>query len=217
MNWIDFFILFVLFLAMLNGYKRGIFKELSTFLGLVIGVVVAVTNADWLASQLEGKANFSPSILYVLSFILMFFVSILILRIIGRLFYKLVKITPLKASDKLGGSLFGIVKGLVVLSLIFLLFIFPTPLRNFDSAIQGSKMAKPIRSVVPYLYDHTQFLHPESNTFLSQVQKGILLSNASLYALNPKDALKDKVLLGMTDEDVKTLNKLNRYFNKTGN
>lgn len=217
MNWIDFFILFVLFLAMLNGYRRGMFKEISTFLGLAVGIVFAVSNAGWLASQLEGKANFSPSIIYVLSFALLFAVSILILRLLGRYFYRLVKISPLKPSHKIGGSIFGIVKGLVVLSLIFLLFIFPTPLKNFDSAIQGSKMAKPIRSVVPYLYDYTKVAHPESGTFLSQIQKGILLSNASLYALNPKDALKDKVLLGMTDEDVKTLNKLNRYFNKAGN
>jgi membrane protein required for colicin V production len=214
MNWIDFFILFVLFLAMINGYRRGIFKELSTFLGLAIGIVFAVSHADWLASQLEGKANFSPSIIYILSFVLIFAVCILLLRVLGHYFYKLVKITPLKASDKIGGSVFGIIKGLVALSLIFLLFIFPTPLRNFDEAIQDSAMAKPIRSIVPYLYNHTSYFHPHSGDFLGEVQKGILLSNAEIYASNPQKALKDEVLLGMTDDDVETLNKLNRYFSR---
>jgi membrane protein required for colicin V production len=214
MNWIDFFILFVLFMAMINGYRRGIFKELSTFLGLTVGIVFAVSHADWLASQLEGKANFSPSIIYILSFILIFAICVLLLRVLGHYFYKLVKITPLKVSDKIGGSVFGIVKGLVALSLIFLLFIFPTPLKNFDSAIQDSSMAKPIRSIVPYLFDNTTYFHPQSGDFLSEVQKGILLSNAEIYADNPQKALEDQVLLGMTDDDVETLNKLNRYFSK---
>jgi len=214
MNWIDFFILFVLFMAMINGYRRGIFKEISTFLGLAIGVVFAVSHADWLASQLEGKANFSPSILYIMSFALIFALCILLLRVLGHYFYKLVKITPLKVSDKIGGSVFGIVKGLVALSLIFLLFIFPTPLKNFDEAIQESTMAKPVRSIVPYIFDHTAYFHPQSGDFLSEVQKGILLSNADTYAGNPQKALKDQVLLGMTDDDVETLNKLNRYFSK---
>lgn len=214
MNWIDFFILFVLLMAMINGYRRGIFKEISTFLGLTIGIIFAVSHADWLASLLEGKANLSPSIIYIISFTLIFAVCIILLRVLGHYFYKLVKITPLKASDKIGGSFFGIVKGLVALSLIFLLFIFPTPLKNFDLAIQESAMARPIRSLVPYLFDHTGYFHPRSADFLSEVQKGILLSNAEIYANNPQRALKDQVLLGMTDGDVETLNKLNQYFNK---
>ena len=67
---------------------------------------------------------------------------------------------------------------------------------------------------MPYLFDHTTYFHPQSRDFLSEVQKGILLSNAEIYANNPKRALKDQVLLGMTDGDVETLNKLNQYFNK---
>jgi len=214
MNWIDFFILFVLFVAMLNGYRRGFFKEISTFLGLTIGVVFAVSHADWLASLLEGKANFSPSILYVLSFALIFFLCFLVLRLIGRFFYKLVKVTPLKVSDKIGGSIFGIVKGMIALSLIFILFVFPTPLKEFDSAAQESPMAKPIRAFVPLIFNNTAYFHPQSRDFLSEVQKGILLSNAPIYADDPRGALKDKVLLGMTDDDVQTLDRLNRYFSK---
>lgn len=214
MNWIDFFILFVLFVAILNGYRRGFFKEVSTFLGLVIGIVFAVSHADWLTSKLEGKAIFSPSILYALCFALIFAVCILLFRLLGHYFYRLVKITPLKASDKIGGSVFGILKGVVALSLIFILFMFPTPLKSFDPAVQESAMAKPIRKFVPFVFNNTAYFHPRSGNFLSEVQKGILLSKAEDYAEDPEDALGDKMLLGMTDEDVQTLKKLNRDFGK---
>jgi len=214
MNWIDFFILFVLFLALLNGYRRGVFKEISTFIGLIFGVVFAVSNADWLAMRLDGMVNMSPSVLYVLSFIVVFLAFMLALKLIGRYFYKLVKITPMTVPNKISGSVFGILKGLIVLSLLFLLFIFPTPFKNFDSAIADSSLAKPIRGFVPVIYDHTNYLHPRSENFLAEIQNGILLSNADKYADDPESALKDKALLGMTDEDVKTLDKLRSYFGK---
>lgn len=214
MNWIDFFILFVLFIAFINGYRRGIFKEISTFLGLTAGIIFAVSNADWLALQLEGRFNISPSILYVVSFIFVLAGVFIILRILGRYFYKMVKTTPLRVSNKVGGSAFGVIKGLVLLSLLFLLFIFPTPFKTFDDSIEDSALAKPIRGLVPFIYDHTTYLHPGSGEFLAELQKGILLSSASLYADDPGGALRNKMLLGMSDEDVDTLDKLNKYFSK---
>lgn len=214
MNWIDFFILFVLFLALLNGYRRGVFKEISTFIGLVFSIVFAVSNADWLSLKAEGMFNMSPSVLYIFSFILVFAAFTLILKFLGRYFYRLVKINPMKFANKLSGGIFGIIKGTLVLSLLFLLFIFPTPFKNFDSSIADSSLAKPIRDFVPYIYDHTGFLHPRSQEFLTEIQKGILLSNADLYANDPESALKNKVLLGMTDDDVETLDKLRQYFGK---
>jgi uncharacterized membrane protein required for colicin V production len=126
----------------------------------------------------------------------------------------MVKITPLKASDKIGGSIFGIFKGFVVLSLIFLLFLFPTPLKGFDPAVRDSAMAKPVRAIVPFIFNHTTYFHSESRDFLSEVQKGILLSYAPTYADNPQGALKDEVLLGMTDADVQTLDKLKQDFSR---
>src|SRR4030067_1694116 len=141
MNWIDFVILFMLILAFLNGFRRGAFKEISTLIGLIIGVVFAVNNADWLAGQLHGKFNFSPTVLYMVSYTLVLAVSIAVLKILGHFFYKLVKIAPLKVPNKMTGGVFGLVKGLVIVSLGLLLFLFPTPFRSIDGAIESAAMA----------------------------------------------------------------------------
>jgi len=215
MNWIDFFILFVLFLALLSGYKRGAFKEISTFIGLIIGLIFAVSNADWLTTQLGGRINMSPSVLYVFSFIIVFSVAMLILKLVGRYFYRLVKITPMSVPNKVFGGLFGAAKGLLALSLLFLLFVFPTPFKKLDMAIGESAMVKPVRGFAPIIYDNTPFFHPRSESFLTEIQNGILLSNADLYAEDPQSALEDKTLLGMTDEDIETLTKLREYFGKS--
>jgi hypothetical protein len=152
--------------------------------------------------------------LYVVSFLLVYAGCVIVLKLMGRFFYRRVKINPITFPNKIGGGIFGILKGVIVLSLLFLLFVFPTPLKDFDSAIGDSALARPIRGFVPLIYDNTGLLHPKSNDFLTQIQNGILLSNADLYSNDPQSALKDKVLLGMSDDDVETLDKLREYFGK---
>jgi membrane protein required for colicin V production len=187
MNWIDFLILFVLILAFLYGFRRGVFKELSTFLGLILSVIFAVINADWLADQLHGKINFSPTILFLVSFILVLGVSIAFLKLLGYFYYQLVKIQPLKVPNKIAGGAFGILKGVVVLSLVFLLFLFPTPFRSIDNPIESSAMARPIRAVVPMIYNNSFVLHPRSGDFIAEIHKGIYLDGVAL-AMNTSDS-----------------------------
>ncbi len=187
MNWIDFLILFVLILAFLNGFRRGFFKEISTFLGLVVSVIFAINNADWLAGQLQGKINFSPTILFLFSYILVLAACIAFLKLLGHFYYKLVKIVPLKMPNKIGGGVFGIIKGVVVLSLVFLLFLFPTPFRSIDGAIDSAAMAKTMRAVVPLIYNNSYVLHPRSGDFIAEVHKGIYV-NGSTLAFNDSDS-----------------------------
>jgi membrane protein required for colicin V production len=187
MNWIDFLILFVLILAFLNGFRRGVFKELSTFIGLVLSVIFAVLNADWLAGQLQGKLSFSPTVLFLISYILIMAACLAFLKLLGHFYYKLVKIMPLKTPNKIAGGCFGILKGAVVLSLVFLLFLFPTPFRSIDGAIDSSAMARPIRGIVPNIYNHSYVLHPRSGDFIAEIHKGIFVNGATL-AMNDGDS-----------------------------
>jgi membrane protein required for colicin V production len=207
MNWIDFSILFVIIVAFLNGYRRGAFKEIST----LIGIIFAVLHADWLVDKLHGRFNFSPTVLYMLCYVLLLAACIIFLKILGHFFYKLVKIAPLKVPNKITGGCFGILKGLVVLSLIFLLFLFPTPFKSLDTAMESAAMAKTIRGFVPIMFNGTTVLHPRSGEFMAEVQNGIYLNG--IQANNDSsDSSKKNVLLGMTIDDVKTLDKLNQYY-----
>jgi uncharacterized membrane protein required for colicin V production len=196
MNWIDFLILFVLILAFLNGFRRGAFKEISTFIGLVLSIIFAVNNADWLAGQLQGKLGFSPTILFLISYILILAACTVILKLLGHFYYKLVKIQPLKTPNKISGGVFGVVKGVVVLSLVFLLFLFPTPFRSIDDAVDSAVMAKTIRSVVPLVYNDSFVLHPRSGDFIAEIHKAIYLDGSTL---------------AMTDNDISTVAKLDQY------
>lgn len=196
MNWIDFSILFVLILAFLNGFRRGFFKELSTLFGLILSILFTVNNADWLAGQLRGKLGFSPTILFLISFVLLMLATVVFLKILGHFYYKLVKLQPLKTANKISGGALGLVKGAIVVSLALLFFLFPTSFRSIDSAIDNASMAKAFRGITPWIYNHSYVLHPQSGDFIAEINKGIYLEGTTL---------------AMTDNDSTTVARLNQY------
>jgi membrane protein required for colicin V production len=212
MNWVDFFIGVVLILTISLGYKRGMFKELTTFLGLVIGAIIAVNYADWLAAQAEGAVNISPSLRYVFALIICFAASLLIFKLIGYYFYKMVKLSQLGTTDKLGGAVFGAFKGGVILSLLFLMFIFLPMFQSFNQSIDESAMAPYIRQFVPEAFELTEYFHPNSGTFMKKVTNGILGDQAIEYAKNPESLFKADNVYGYSLEDQRVMNNIDKYF-----
>jgi uncharacterized membrane protein required for colicin V production len=212
-NWVDFFIFVVLIVAFANGYRRGIFKEISTFIGLLAAIVVTVYYAGWLALKFEGKFNFSPSVIYLISALILFIGFQVALKLLGHFFYKMVKITPLKKYDKIGGAAFGLVKGAFAVSMIFLAFILYPKFQSFNQSIDQSTMAPVFRKIVPVSFDLGMKFHPSNAKFVDKVKTGILGSKATAYADNPEDLLEGKDgVLGMTSNDIDVLTNIDRYF-----
>jgi len=208
LNWVDFFIIVVLVVAFANGYRRGAFKEISTFIGLILAIMLGVYYADWLAAKGSGRFNFSPSLIYLISFALIFLAAQVLLKLLGHLYYKMVKITPLKKYDRVIGGGFGLLKGTLVLSLLFLMFIFFPGFQSFNGAIDRSSMAPVFRKIVPITYDMGMQLHPSKSKFVPEVKSGILGSKAATYAEDPEEFLEKNEILGMTSNDVGVLNSL---------
>ena len=213
MNWVDFFIFVVLIIAFANGYRRGIFKELSTFIGLICTIMFAIYYAGWLALKFEGKLNFSPSVIYLISFLAIFVGAQVVLKLLGHFFYKMVKITPLKRFDKMSGGALGIIKGAFALSLIFLAFILYPKFQSFNQSMDQSTMATVFRKIVPVSFDMGMKFHPSNAKFVDKVKGGILGTKAAVYAQDPDDLVEGKDgMLGMTYDDINVLTSIDKYF-----
>ncbi len=212
MNWIDFFVLGIIIIALVNGYKRGLFKEASTFIGLVSAIIFSINYADWLAMKIEGTFNLSPSLLYVFCFAIIFIFTLFVLKLLGHYFYMMVKITPLRYPNKVGGGIFGILKGVFLLSLVFLMFIFVPVFHSLNQSIDESWAAPTIRMMIPTTFDMTMRFHPESGRFADKVTRGVLGSKAMEYADRPKALLKNNEILGMSLKDIRVLDNIDKYF-----
>jgi len=213
LNWVDFFIAVVLVITVGVGYKNGLFKSITTFAGLIIAVVFSINHADWLAIQVEEMFNVSPSLRYIFCFLIFFIGAMAIFKILGYYFYKLVKLTPLKYPDKIGGGIFGMFKGVVLLSMVFIMFIFFPAFQKFSDAVDKSVLA--IRHVLPMTFNMTEPFHPESGPFADKLKSGIFGSNAEKYAKNPESLIDKQKVLGYSVKDQSVINSIDKYFGKS--
>jgi membrane protein required for colicin V production len=125
MNFADYCILAALGLSVLMGLWRGFIAEVLALVGWAIAFWVA-----WrFGAQVAGKltAVDEPSIRLLLGYALSFLVVLLIAGIVSFVMRKLVAGSGLSGSDRLLGMVFGLVRGLVLVTVTVLLLGF-TPM-----------------------------------------------------------------------------------------
>ncbi len=200
MNWVDLFVVISLLAMAANGVKRGLFREIVAVLAVGAGLIVAINYTDWLADQLAGIINFSPHLLFTVSFVLMFIFALIAAKLLGLIFYKMVNPESLNTADKLGGVIIGGVRGVLVLGVLFTLMLFFPSLSRLNSSIDESLLAPSIRQVIPKLYDYTEFTHPSNPSFVYKVRQVMLPFKDRSIEIAKKD--NSKIMKSEGDEIV---------------
>jgi membrane protein required for colicin V production len=117
-NWVDLALLAVFSLFGLRGYFKGLFREVLSLCGLVVGFMVAVRYDDRVAALAGSYWNFPPFILKGTAFIVIFFVVYFVFNLAGWLLHHSEKALFLQTVNRLGGIAVGIGKGAAVMALI---------------------------------------------------------------------------------------------------
>ncbi len=116
MNYIDVIILTIVVYFAFLGFRRGIIKEISSLLALLLGAYVAIffsQQINYLLNDLKMvEKNLVPAISFALFFILTYFT----VRVLGSIVDKLFKIMALGFFTRIFGSVFGVLKSLIILS-----------------------------------------------------------------------------------------------------
>lgn len=106
---IDIIFFIILFLAMVQGWRKGLIIGLLSMICGLIGLAAAVKFSAILAAHMESDIHLSNRWLPVISFILVFVLVVLLIQWIGRLLEKLVKLVLLDWLNKLGGILLFVI------------------------------------------------------------------------------------------------------------
>lgn len=125
MSWVDYCILAALGLSVLMGLWRGFIGEVMALAGWALAFWVAWTFGDKLAAHFTAVDV--PSVRLMLGYGLCFFAVLLAGGIANFLMRKVVAGSGLSGSDRMLGMVFGLVRGLAVITLAVLLLGF-TPL-----------------------------------------------------------------------------------------
>ena len=145
LNLADWFILIVLIASGIISFARGFTKEfLSLFLWLA--AFIAAISLEYLATpkinEFIGNEEISKIISYIVVFIIFIFIGGMVIKFIS----KLIKWSGASGFDRFLGVVFGLIRGLIVLFVIFL--ILPSSLKTTD-LISNSKITPIIQQYAP--------------------------------------------------------------------
>jgi membrane protein required for colicin V production len=145
-NWLDLFFLIILLWAVRSSWETGLIQEAFTLAGLIFGILMAGQLYRPVARILFGPApnNLANAITFLAVLLAVWFG----ITFLGRLVRETVYWIMLGWLDRLGGLLFGILKGLVVIE-IFLIVFARFPVLNTEELIQGSLIASRVQQYAP--------------------------------------------------------------------
>ena len=147
LNLADWFILIVLIASGIISLSRGFTKEfLSLFLWLA--AFVAAISLEYLATPKINEFIGNQEISKIISYIVVFIVFIFLGGIIIKFISKLIKWSGASGFDRFLGVIFGLIRGLIVLFVIFL--ILPSGLKTTD-VISNSKITPIIQKYAPQI------------------------------------------------------------------
>jgi membrane protein required for colicin V production len=120
MNPFDIFIIIVVGYSLIRGLFRGLVKEVSSIIGVLGGFYAAYSYYPIMAKLLSGLIT-NPSYLNILSFLIIFCTVLIVISILGVVIKYLMNVAFLGWVDRACGFGFGLVKGLLIVAVLFII------------------------------------------------------------------------------------------------
>lgn len=161
MNSLDIFFLIIIIIFFLRGLFRGLALELISLSGLILGYLIAITYLDILSTLILKYIPTLPNAAAnIISFAIIFIITNIILRFVANVLTRTLKYALLGWLNRLLGGLFGILKSLILLSIIvFLISLIPASDGMLKMFGLGDSLIFPLLKILgPELYEQIQNL-----------------------------------------------------------
>jgi membrane protein required for colicin V production len=152
MTWLDYAVLIVLAASILWGVWRGFVHEVVSVASWVLAFLAANMFAGAIGEALP-KSMLTPEARVLVSFVVLFIVTLIVCTVVGNLLSKAVKVAGLGPLDRVLGGVFGLARALVIL-LAFALVAGLTALPRqpvWRSSLSGDTLAQGALAVRPWL------------------------------------------------------------------
>ena len=151
MSTIDIVLAVFLFYFAFKGFTSGFIISIATLAGLVIGFYAASHFSEFTADWLQKDMALESPNIRLIAYVVTFIIVILLIFLLGRFLTGALKTAGLGIVNRLAGALFGIGKGLLIASFLFLVLARIDPKESLFTASQknSSVMYKPVSAIAP--------------------------------------------------------------------
>ena len=119
MNPFDIIIIVILGYSLVRGLFRGLVKEVSSIIGVFGGFYAGYTYYKALGKLLSSIVH-DVTYLNILSFLIIFCGVLIVVSVLGVIIKYLLNIAFLGWVDRIGGVVFGLAKGVLIVSVLFI-------------------------------------------------------------------------------------------------
>ena len=122
MNILDLLLAGVLIYGIVRGVWNGFFVELASLLSLIVGIYVAIKFSFLTQAIIAGHVSWSPKTIQVAAFALTFLLVVIGITMLAKAFTLMANFASLGWVNKVAGGFFGLLKTLLMLSVLLHFF-----------------------------------------------------------------------------------------------
>ncbi len=164
MSILDIILCIILIFSIINGVKDGLIKNIFFLIGTLLGLVLATKYNSVIVPIIMKFFHVNGVEAQVISYIFLFIIITLIMRIFYRLLVKSNNIVAMW--DKIFGGILGFFESCIILSLILIFlksFNFPS-----QQIIDDSIFYDKIYNFAPMIFDFVKMIIPDTGTFFEE-------------------------------------------------
>lgn len=155
MNFFDAIICVPLIYGAYAGFQKGLLFEIAMILGLIIGVYLGFKCSDLAYGFLAKMVDAGPTVLHVISFLIVLAAILIIFIFYARLMEAVLKVTSLNFFNKIAGAVLGIAKFAMAVSVLFWL------IKPFEGKVDVIPEKSRKESLLyPYVLSASSFITP---------------------------------------------------------
>ena len=127
MTWFldGFAILFILFLGY-NGFNRGLIEELGRLIGLIIAILISMSNTKSISDKIIGIVGLDYWIIKILTFTLLFIATIALTRLLTKMLNIAILSKNNQMMNQSLGFTFGAFKGFfIIMTILWFIALLP--------------------------------------------------------------------------------------------
>jgi membrane protein required for colicin V production len=154
MNTIDIIIVVILLFGTINGFIKGLFIEVTSLVGLVLGVYGAIHFSHFLGNFLKDSMSWDESMIQVVSFAGTFLIILIALVLLGKALTKIAETIALGFFNKLVGAIFGLLKYALILSIVLTVYDHINSSIRFveKTKVKQSVLYEPVKNFAPAIF-----------------------------------------------------------------
>lgn len=168
MNAFDVAAIVIIAFCLIRGLFKGLIGELSGIIGVVAGFYGAYTYYPLISARAEEWIQ-NPGIRNLTAFFLLFCAILIIVSLISILIRKFLNLVFLGWMDRIFGLVFGAAKGLLIVSVIFIMITHFLP--KGSTLISGSKLSPHVSQISKSM---TLFVSKNARKDFAKKLEGIL-------------------------------------------